>query len=58
MKNWILAGAAMGALGCGTAQAQAARSVGEDAAAFGAREAVSAARLSPDGSSVMYKVKS
>jgi dipeptidyl aminopeptidase/acylaminoacyl peptidase len=49
-----LAGAAAAALGGGTAQAQSMRSVADDAAAFGAREAVSAARLSPDGSSVMY----
>jgi dienelactone hydrolase len=49
-----LAGAAVAALGGGTALAQTARSLADDAAAFGAREAVSAARLSPDGSSVMY----
>ena len=54
MRHWILAGAAVAALGGATAQAQTARSVAEDAAAFGARDAVSAARLSPDGSSVLY----
>ena len=54
MRHWILAGAAIAALGGGTAQAQTARTLQDDAAAFGAREAVSAARLSPDGSSVMY----
>lgn len=36
------------------ANAQPTRSLADDAAAFGAREAVSAPRLSPDGSSVMY----
>lgn len=54
MKNWILAGAAAAALVSGNAQAQTARSLADDAAAFGAREAVSAPRLSPDGSSVLY----
>ena len=54
MKNWFLAGAAVAALVGGVAQAQPTRSLEEDAAAFGARDAVSAARLSPDGSSVMY----
>ena len=36
------------------AYAQSKHSLEDDAAAFGARDAVSAARLSPDGSSVMY----
>ena len=36
------------------AAAQATHTLAEDAAAFGARERVAAARLSPDGSSVMY----
>jgi len=50
---WILAGAAAVALGS-TATAQSTHSLANDAAAFGAREAVSAPRLSPDGSTVMY----
>lgn len=54
MKSWFHAGAAVAALIGSGAQAQTARSIQDDAAAFGAREAVSAARLSPDGSSVMY----
>lgn len=53
MKGWCLAGAAVVALIGSSAQAQV-RSLQEDAAAFGAREAVSAPRLSPDGTSVMY----
>jgi dipeptidyl aminopeptidase/acylaminoacyl peptidase len=54
VKSWILAGAAAVALIGAPAYAQGARSLAEDAAAFGAREAVSAARLSPDGSRVLY----
>ena len=50
----IFAGAAMAALMTGGAWAQPVATLAEDAAAFGAREAVSAARLSPDGASVMY----
>lgn len=44
----------MAALMTGGAWAQPVATLAEDAAAFGAREAVSAARLSPDGASVMY----
>ncbi|HUG45907.1 MAG TPA: S9 family peptidase, partial [Sphingomicrobium sp.] len=54
MKNWFLAGAAAAALIATPAHAQPVRSLAEDAAAFGAREAVSAARLSPDGSKLLY----
>ena len=54
MKLWVFAGAAVAAMAAVTARAQAVHSLAEDAAAFGAREAVQAAKLSPDGSSVMY----
>ena len=54
MKLWVFAGAAVAAMAGVTARAQAVHSVTEDAAAFGAREAVQEAKLSPDGSSVMY----
>ena len=54
MKSWILAGAAIAAAIGSNAHAQATHSLAEDAAAFGAREAVSSPALSPDGSSVMY----
>lgn len=50
----MFAGAAAVALIGANAQAQSTHTLAEDAAAFGAREAVSAPRLSPDGSSVMY----
>ena len=55
MKKLLFWGVAAAALSIGAAaSAQPARSLAEDAAAFGAREAVIAPRLSPDGSSVMY----
>lgn len=54
MKYWIFGSVAAAALISASAQAQATHSLAEDAAAFGAREAVSEATLSPDGSSVMY----
>lgn len=54
MKRWFLGGAASIAIAGAAAHAQPARSLADDAAAFGAREAVAAPRLSPDGSSVMY----
>lgn len=54
MKIGLITGVAVAALLSSGARAQNARSLAEDAAAFGAREAVSAARLSPDGTSVMY----
>lgn len=54
MKSWFLAGAAAAALIAMPAYGQQARSLADDSAAFGARESVSAARLSPDGSKVLY----
>ncbi|MFP5328658.1 MAG: hypothetical protein ACLGHC_00775 [Alphaproteobacteria bacterium] len=54
MKVGVVAGVAFAALLSASAHAQSTRSLAEDAAAFGARDAVSAARLSPDGSSVLY----
>jgi dipeptidyl aminopeptidase/acylaminoacyl peptidase len=54
VKSWFLGGAAAAVLIGASAQAQTVHSLEDDAAAFGAREAVSAPRLSPDGSSVMY----
>ncbi|MGN6154415.1 MAG: alpha/beta hydrolase family protein [Sphingomicrobium sp.] len=54
MKSWLLAGAAaFAAIGVG-AHAQTTYSLADDAKAFGARPAVSAPSLSPDGSSVLY----
>jgi hypothetical protein len=49
-----MCGAALAARIGGSAHAQATHSLADDAAAFGAREAVVAATLSPDGSSVLY----
>ncbi len=54
MKIWMLAGAAMAALANNAASAQATHSLEDDAAAFGSREAISEATLSPDGTSVLY----
>lgn len=54
MKIGLITGVAVAALLSTGARAQNTRSLAEDAAAFGARDAVSAPRLSPDGSSVMY----
>lgn len=54
MKKWVFAGAAVAALTGASAHAQSTNSLAQDAEAFGARDAVGAARLSPDGSSVMY----
>jgi dipeptidyl aminopeptidase/acylaminoacyl peptidase len=54
VKSWLFAGAAaVAAIGVG-AHAQTTHSLADDAAAFGARPAVSAPSLSPDGSSVLY----
>ena len=54
MKTWMVCGAAVAALAvAGAANAQS-NSLATDAAAFGAREAVHAPDLSPDGSSVVY----
>jgi len=54
VKVRLVAGVAFAALFSVCAQAQSTRSLAEDAAPFGARKAVSAARLSPDGTSVLY----
>ncbi len=54
MKIWMLAGAAIAALANNAASAQATHSLEDDAAAFGSREAISEATLSPDGTSVLY----
>ncbi len=54
MKAWLLAGAGAFAAAAVGAHAQTTHTLTEDAAAFGAREAVIAATLSPDGSSVLY----
>jgi dipeptidyl aminopeptidase/acylaminoacyl peptidase len=54
VKSWLFAGAAaIAAMGVG-AQAESTHTLAQDAAAFGARPAVSAPSLSPDGSSVLY----
>ena len=50
----LLTGAALAVLMSGAAQAQTVHTLEEDAAAFGAREAVTNPALSPDGSSVLY----
>jgi dipeptidyl aminopeptidase/acylaminoacyl peptidase len=54
VKKGFWSGAAVAALLSGVAQAQATHTLADDAAAFGAREAVSQPALSPDGSSVLY----
>lgn len=54
MRSIFLMGAAIGALFSSSASFAQQHSLAEDAAAFGAREAVSRPRLSPDGSSVLY----
>lgn len=54
VKSWLFAGAAgIAAISVG-AQAQTTHTLADDAAAFGARPAVSMPSLSPDGSSVLY----
>lgn len=55
MKNLLFCGAsALALLQSGAATAQSKHTLAEDAAAFGAREAVVGPGLSPDGSSVIY----
>ena len=54
MNKLILCGVALAALAGPSAAFAQQHSLAEDAAAFGAREAVSYPRLSPDGSSVLY----
>lgn len=54
MKPIFLIGAACGALSVSSLAGAQQRSIQQDAAAFGARQAVRAPDLSPDGSSVLY----
>ena len=54
MKSWLFAGAAAIAATSVGASAQTTHTLAEDATAFGARPAVAAPALSPDGSSVLY----
>ncbi len=54
MKTWMVCGAAVAALAVARAANAQSNSLATDAAAFGAREAVHAPDLSPDGSSVVY----
>lgn len=54
MKNLFLSGAALAALALSSPVAAQQHSLAEDAAAFGAREAVVGAGLSPDGNSIVY----
>lgn len=54
MKNLLFCGAAVAATLQPVAAYAQQHTLADDAAAFGAREAVVAARLSPDGSSVIY----
>lgn len=53
MKCWFLGAASLAAISV-AAHSQTTHTLADDAAAFGARPAVSAPALSPDGSSVMY----
>lgn len=54
MKKILLLGAGLAALVLAAPATAQQHSLADDAAAFGARSAVSRARLSPDGSSVVY----
>jgi dipeptidyl aminopeptidase/acylaminoacyl peptidase len=54
VKFWLVSGAAGLAAISASAHAQSTHTLADDATAFGARPAVTAPRLSPDGSSVMY----
>jgi dienelactone hydrolase len=55
VKKLVFCGVAVAALiSAAGVQAQSAHTLADDAAAFGAREAVAHARLSPDGQSVIY----
>lgn len=53
MKTWLVTAVATAALSV-SAHAQATHSLADDAAAFGAREAVAQPTLSPDGSELLY----
>ena len=54
MEIWLFRGVAVAALMCASMAGAQTRTLAEDAAAFGAREAVSAPDLSPDGSTILY----
>lgn len=54
MEIWLFRGVAVAALMCASMAGAQSRALAEDAAAFGAREAVSAPDLSPDGSTILY----
>ena len=53
VKFWVLGAASFAAMSAAV-QAQSTHTLADDAAAFGARPAVSEPKISPDGSSVMY----
>ena len=54
MEIWLFRGVAVAAMMCASMAGAQSRTLAEDAAAFGAREAVSAPDLSPDGSTILY----
>ncbi len=54
MKIWLFRGVAVAALMCASVAGAQSKTLAEDAAAFGAREAVNAPDLSPDGSTILY----
>ena len=54
MEIWLFRGVAVAALMCASMAGAQSRTLAEDAAAFGAREAVNAPDLSPDGSTILY----
>jgi dipeptidyl aminopeptidase/acylaminoacyl peptidase len=54
VEIWLFRGVAVAALMCASMAGAQSRTLAEDAAAFGAREAVSAPDLSPDGSTILY----
>ena len=54
MEIWLFRGVAVAALMCASMAGAQTRTLAEDAAAFGAREAVNAPDLSPDGSTILY----
>jgi len=54
VEIWLFRGVAVAALMCASMAGAQTRTLAEDAAAFGAREAVNAPDLSPDGSTILY----
>jgi len=54
VEIWLFRGVAVAALMCASMAGAQSRTLAEDAAAFGAREAVNAPDLSPDGSTILY----